>query len=160
MSGVSSVLVGIMGGVMTIGLTMAGGSFLAPGFDQANVTAKAAQVLTAMQQTGAAAAMARTMDGDVGIGVDGVRRLVAQGWLSSMPRNPTGDQPADAPALMPAPDGTRYIQMPLFGDVDGRICDTVAKMTGLPGAPGLEAAPMAPTGCIRTSGGSVAFARS
>lgn len=129
MSGVANVLMGIMGGAMSIGLTLAGGSHLAPRFAEAERTAKAAMVITAVKQTGHAVSMASALDGGVGTGLAGTRSLISSGWLVAAPTNPTSDQPAGSPVLTIAADGTRYVRMPLIAD-DGTLCEAVAKQSG------------------------------
>lgn len=132
MAGVANVLTGIMGAAMSIGLTLAGGSHLAPRFAEAEQTAKAAMVITAVRQTGQAVAMASTLDGGVKPGLEGTRSLISSGWLLSAPTNPTSDQPAASPVLSIGTDGTRFVTMPLIAD-DGTLCRAVAKQSGTTG---------------------------
>lgn len=155
MSGVANVMMGILGSTITIGLASVGGMSLAPRYEEARQTATAAHVMTALVQTGAAVTMARATGGQVGTGREGMVDLVRQGWLSSLPVSPTTGAMA---TLEPAPDGSSYVQMRL-ADADGRVCDEIAREAGMASAPVADVAPMAPYGCIRTSQGSLAFAR-
>lgn len=159
MTAVTQIMMGVMGGAITIGLTMASGAHFAPTYDDASLKTQAAVVMTAVKHTGSAVVMARALDGSVETGMPGVQRLVKQGYLSSLPTNPTNDQPSGIPVLQTAADGTQYVQMRLIGD-DGRLCDEIAKQTGLAAAPVADVAPLQPLGCIRSSVGSVAFSRS
>ena len=132
MAGVANVLTGIMGAAMTMGLALAGGSHLAPRFAEAEQTAKAAMVITAVRQTGHAVTMASALDGGVKTGLEGTRSLISSGWLLSAPTNPTSDQPAASPVLSIGRDGTRFVTMPLIAD-DGTLCRAVAQQSGAPG---------------------------
>lgn len=158
MSGVTNVVVGALGGVMAIGLSLAGGSHMGPQWREASETAKAAMTLSAVQQTGQAAVMAAMEGEGPSVGLPGLRRLIEAGWLSGVPRNPTSDQPSASPVPIVASDGRRYVSMDLIGD-DGSLCAAVARQAGL-GAPVSDVgADGAHAGCARTSRGSVAFVR-
>lgn len=158
MSGVANVLMGIIGATVTMGVASVGTSSLSPRYEDAQTTARAVMALSAVKQTNAAVIMARTVDGGVEPGLAGVQKMVADGWLSRIPDNPTSFEPSAAAMVAPAADGSRYIQMRLVGD-NGSLCDEIARQVGMEAAPIAEVAPRTGAGCVRTSSGSIAYSR-
>lgn len=158
MTAFANVLTGIMGATMTIGLAAAGGSQMAPRYEEAKVTSRAAMAISAVRQTGQAVVMARAVDGSVPNGLEGVKSLVSSGWLNAVPENPTDDQPSGAPVPI-SHEGSSWVEMRLAGNVG--VCDEIARQSGM----GREAPEVASLdsdvreGCVMTRSGPVAFVR-
>ena len=82
----SNVLIGIIGVILFIGLALAGALFLGPRFQSSSNNAKAAHVVSVLQQAAHAANMYRV---DIGKEVfEGDEDAVGNGYMKSWPDNP------------------------------------------------------------------------
>lgn len=154
MNGWMNVTLGVLG--MTIlGMSTYAGSEVLPSQHEAETTADAVVVMTAIRQTGEATLMAKMVDGGVGKGIPAVKRMVDSGWLKAVPKNPTNDNPSGYAVPRPLGDQT-VVGMHLVSN--GRdICDEVSKqLSGVWPAP-VSDVPVEKEGCVMSSSGPMAY---
>lgn len=162
MAGMTNALMGLLGTAIVMGSAAAGTNYIGSGPEQATVATNAAAVISSLTQTTGAVVTGRVLNGHVAAGAPGIQELVRQGYLASLPTNPTTEAEEGIPVLKPArgPDGMvrEIIQMKLMEEGDA-VCDEVARQaTGKPAAVG-DVFPLSALSCIKTSEGPVAFSR-
>lgn len=164
MAGMTNALMGVLGTAVIVGSAAAGTNYIGSGPEQAGVSTSAAAVISSLTQTTGAVVTGRVLHGGVASGPAGIHDLVRQGYLASLPTNPTTDAEEGLASLQPArgPNGltTEIIQMRLANDEKGQaVCDEVAKQaTGNP-APTGNVFPLSALSCVNTPAGPIAFSR-
>ncbi len=121
----SNVLIGIIGVILFIGLALAGALFLGPRFQESTNNSRASAAVQAVSQVSSAINMYNVQEGRT-YGTDTTGEgLVTDGYLKSVPSNPTG---TGAIALDDASANPRYVTMPLGGNAE-QICAAIVKQT-------------------------------
>lgn len=143
-------------GLVALGGGSASGALLAPIRQQVEVKSNALAVMTAVRQTGQAATMARTIDGEqVPAGIAGVDRMVERGWLRTAPRNPMDPNPAGLAVVRRL--GDRTVVGMMLPRLAGEVCDEISKRTGAGSEAPTADSPTYDQGCLMTSSGPVAY---
>lgn len=153
----SNVLIGIIGVILFIGLSLAGALFLGPRFQESSNSAKAAASMQAVSQLAHAAAMYRIQEGREY--ASWLPNDLGGTYLKTAPSNPTS-------STAPAPDFTdengdrtsagiaRMAVMRIEGN-STQICDAIARQAGMAvsgKAPTSGTWPTAAVGCFVASG--------
>lgn len=155
MNGWMGNLVGVVA-LAAIGGGTVSGAVLMPIRQQAEVTTDALTVMTAVRQTGQAATLAKTIDGDdIPMGIRGVSEMVEKGWLREAPRNPRDPNPAGMAVVRPL--GGRTVVGMSLPRAATEVCDEISKRSGLGWPAPVADVPVNGTGCVMTSSGPVAY---
>ena len=165
----SNVLIGIIGVILFIGLALAGALFLGPRFQESTNNSKASAAVQAVAQISSAANMANVQGGTsvpagaTALDTTGVNSLQANGFLKSVPSNPTtaGLAPIFVSTAGAVTGDAGYVVMQL-GDNDTKICNAIARQSGqttsdtTPAVTAANALPASPSGCFTYSGTTAA----
>lgn len=124
----SNVLIGIIGVILFIGLALAGALFLGPRFQESTNNSKASAAVQAAAQISSAANLAGVQQGTlVAPTAAALEALQADGFLKSMPGNPSG---STAPSLFSSNGGSSadMVIMPVDSEA---VCTAAARQSGL-----------------------------
>lgn len=128
----SNVLIGIIGVILFIGLALAGALFLGPRFQEATNSSKAAAMVQAVSQVAHAAELRNISSGAPLIASsDAIQTLAAEGWLKTVPTNPSGGPGMFMQAIDGGSTGPAHIVVAVLpiGAKSRSVCEAVAKQT-------------------------------
>jgi type II secretory pathway pseudopilin PulG len=154
----SNVLIGIIGVILFIGLALAGALFLGPRFQESTNNSRASAAVQAVAQVSNAANMYKVQEGKDAVGTDPTV-LQTDGYLKSVPSNPTGTGALTLDAVPASSTTIRYVRM-VLGTNAAAVCEAINKQSGTADADSAVAGFQAPTAPVGTQGctaGNVAF---
>ena len=151
----SNVLIGIIGVILFIGLALAGALFLGPRFQEATLNSKASATVQAVSQIMSAIELRNVSTGTPTIAAsDTLGKLVTEGWMKSMPTNPSGGEPIFLHDKTAGTTGPAHIVAAMLprNSSSKLLCEAVAKNTGSVTTDAELGMPNKPVGCAYASG--------
>jgi hypothetical protein len=151
----SNVLIGIIGVILFIGLALAGALFLGPRFQEATLNSKASATVQAVSQIVNAIELRNVSGGaPTTAAPDSLGRLESEGWLKSIPSNPSGGEAIFLHDKTANTTGPAYIVAAMLPrEASSKaLCDAVAKNTGSTSTNAELGMPNKPVGCAYASG--------
>jgi type II secretory pathway pseudopilin PulG len=125
----SNVLIGIIGVILFIGLALAGALFLGPRFQESTNNSRASAAVQAVAQVSNAANMYKVQEGKDVAGTD-PSALQTDGYLKSVPSNPTGTGALALDAVPASATTIRYVTM-VLGTNAAAVCEAINKQSGV-----------------------------
>jgi hypothetical protein len=156
----SNVLIGIIGVILFIGLALAGALFLGPRFQESTNASKASATVQAVTQVARAIELRTVSQGvPTTAATDTLGKLASEGWLKSVPSNPSGGDPIFLHDKTASTTGTAHIIAAMLPRQTSSkaICEAVARNTGSTVTDAAAGMPTAPVGCAYASGDPLYF---
>jgi len=151
----SNVLIGIIGVILFIGLALAGALFLGPRFQEATLNSKASATVQAVSQIVNAIELRNVSSGALTTASpDSLTKLAGEGWLKSIPSNPSGGEAIflhDKTASTTGPAHIVAAMLPRAASSKA-LCEAVAKNVGSTTTDAELGMPNKPVGCAYASG--------
>ena len=151
----SNVLIGIIGVILFIGLALAGALFLGPRFQEATLNSKASATVQAVSQIAHAAELRNISTGaPLTSSSDAIDKLSTEGWLKSVPSNPSGGTGLFLQAIDGSTTaGTAHIVVAVLPRTANSkaLCEAVVKQTSGRMIDGSTTMATDPTGCVNAS---------
>jgi len=157
----SNVLIGIIGVILFIGLALAGALFLGPRFQEATLNSKAAATVQAVSQVAHAAELRNLSSGAaLTAAADSIGKLATEGWLKTVPVNPSGGSGLFLQAVDGGTAGNAHIVVAVLPreTKSKALCEAVVRQTSGTMIDGSSTMATDATGCVQASTDPLHFA--
>jgi hypothetical protein len=151
----SNVLIGIIGVILFIGLALAGALFLGPRFQESTNASKAAATVQTVNQIVHALELRNVSTGNTATAAsDTLNKLTSEGWLKTVPANPSGGEPIFLHDKSAGTTGPVHIVAAMLPREKSSkaLCEAVGRNTGMPVVDASQGMPDRTVGCAYSSG--------
>ncbi len=157
----SNVLIGIIGVILFIGLALAGALFLGPRFQEATLNSKGAATIQAVNQVAHAAELRNLSTGaPLSAADDSIGKLASEGWIKSVPANPSGGSGLFLQAIDGGSTGPAHIVVAVLPreTKSKALCEAIARQTSGVMIDGTTTMATDAAGCVMASSDPLHFA--